>query len=398
MRRTWLLIIAALALPLTLATPASAALTVQDVAAQVGIYEVNLTFHTAPYDYNRDGRTDLWIGYHNKGGKLFRNDGGIFTRVDPTAWPARVDRHDCAWAADVNGDGRADQYCTVGRTAANNVKDATHDNELWLQQADGTFLDRGTAWGLGDPYGRGRATTFLNANGDQWPDLFVGNELPREGTDPTGGENKLFLGTGTGFTRAPGFGLNQFVGAFCAHPIDYNRDGRQDLFLCGSKRSVLYRNNGGTGFTEVTASSGIIQAKRRDADFGDLDGDGDLDAVSINTLDLKIQLNAGGIFDTPRTIMSLVAGRETALGDADGDGDLDIYVLQTASGGVNRPDYILLNDRLSFTTRLSVPAAGGSGDAVETLDYDRNGTADFVVLNGNLSTPGPTQLLRVRAS
>jgi hypothetical protein len=38
---------------------------------------------------------------------------------------------------------------------------------------------------------------------------------------------------------------------------------------------------------------------------------------------------------------------------------------------------------------LSVPAAGGSGDAVETLDYDRNGTADFVVLNGNLSTPGP---------
>jgi hypothetical protein len=45
---------------------------------------------------------------------------------------------------------------------------------------------------------------------------------------------------------------------------------------------------------------------------------------------------------------------------------------------------------------VQAPAAGGSGDTVESLDYDSNGTMDFVVLNGHLSTVGPTQLLRSR--
>jgi hypothetical protein len=395
--RVWWAIAATLVLTVAPFTRASAAPVVEDVARQAGIYEVNFTFSAAPKDYDSDGDIDLWIGYHNKGGKLWRNDGGVFTRVNPTAWPARKDRHDCAWG-DANVDGRLDMYCTVGRTGANIVKDDARDNELWLQQPDGTFVDRGTAWGVGDPYGRGRATTFIKANGDQYPDLFVGNELPRS-TDPDGGargENKLFLNqSGQRFVAAPGFGLNQFVGAFCAHPIDYNRDGWQDLFLCGSKASVLYRNNAGQGFTQTTASSGIITAKRKDADFGDLDGDGDLDVVSISPLNVKYQLFANGVFASGKTIMTLTKGRETALGDADGDGDLDVYVLQTSDSTGNRPDYIFLNNGLSFS-RLDVPAATGSGDTVEPLDYDRNGTADFVVLNGQLDDAGPTQLIRVR--
>jgi hypothetical protein len=396
-RILWLRLAAlAATVPLMLLPAASAvaAPTATDVAQQAGIYEVNLTFSAAPADYNGDGRTDLWIGYHNKGGKLFRNDGGVFTRVDATLWPARVDRHDCAWA-DVNLDGLLDMYCTVGRTAANNVKDATHDNELWLQQSGGNFTDVGTAWGLGDPYGRGRATTFINANGDQYPDLFVGNELPRSGDPGTNGENKLFINNGgTGFTLDPSYGLNQFVGGFCAHPVDYNGDGWQDLFLCGSTASVLYRNNAGLGFTDVTASSGMATAKRKDVDFGDLNRDGWPDAVEIAGTTVKYQLNSAGVFKAPKTVMSLTVGQAGAVGDADGNGTLDIFVLQTSNSSGNLPDFILLNNNLVFSS-VQVPAATGSGDTVESLDYDNNGTADFVVLNGRLSTAGPTQLIRV---
>ena len=180
------------------------------MAQPAGIYEVNETFSAAPGDYDRDGDADVFIGFHAKGGKLWRNDGGIFTRVNPAGWPARKDRHDCAWG-DANADGRADLYCTVGRTKANIVKDDLRDNELWLQQPDGSFVDQGTAWGVGDPYGRGRATTFINANGDTYPDLFVGNELPRS-TDPNSGVsgvNKLFLNeSGLRFVAAPGYGLH----------------------------------------------------------------------------------------------------------------------------------------------------------------------------------------------
>ena len=92
---------------------------------------------------------------------MFRNNGnGTFTRVAPSAWPEfwrplnRVDRHGCA-AGDVNRDGRTDYECAVGRTLANQVKTAPNDNELWLQQRDGGFTDVGTAWGVGDPRGRG---------------------------------------------------------------------------------------------------------------------------------------------------------------------------------------------------------------------------------------------------
>lgn len=139
----------------------------------------------------------------------------------------------------------------------------------------------------------------------------MGNELPRS-TDPNSGasgENKLFLNeSGLRFVSAPGYGLHQFVGAFFAHPIDYNGDGWQDLLLCGSQRSVLYRNSGGNGFTAVTTSSGIIAAKRKDVDFGDLDRDGDLDAVSIGPKNIKFQLLANGVFGTARTILTLDAG------------------------------------------------------------------------------------------
>jgi hypothetical protein len=378
---------------------ANAAPVAQDVARRAGIYDLNVTFSAAPADYDKDGDRDLWIGYHNKGGKLWRNDGGVFTRVNRKAWPARKDRHDCAWG-DANVDGRLDMYCTVGRTGANIVKDDARDNELWLQRPNGKFVDRGTQWGVGDPYGRGRATTFIKANRDRYPDLFVGNELPRD-NDPdggAGGENKLFLNRGgKRFVPARRFGLNQFVGAFCARRVDYNRDGWKDLFLCGSKESVLYRNKKGRGFTETTERSGIITSKRKDADFGDLDKDGDRDVVSISPQNVKYQLFANSEFGPAKTITSLTNGRETALGDADGDGDRDIYVLQTGDSTGNLPDYILLNRRLNFSRRLNVPAATGSGDAVEKLDYNGNGTADFVVLNGQLDDAGPTQLIRVRA-
>jgi len=39
------------------------------------------------------------------------------------------------------------------------------------------------AWGVADVCGRGREVTFLNVNGDRWPDLFLGNQTPRDDPD-----------------------------------------------------------------------------------------------------------------------------------------------------------------------------------------------------------------------
>ena len=76
----------------------------------------------------------------------------------------------------------------------------------------GSFTEGGTQWGVGDSCGRGRFVTFLDANSDGWPDLFLGNETGRRVSDPCDNvangypneESKLFLNTGgTGLVYAP---------------------------------------------------------------------------------------------------------------------------------------------------------------------------------------------------
>jgi hypothetical protein len=46
------------------------------------------TWDATVVDYDGDGDQDVWVGYHDQGGRLFRNDGtGVYTRVAVGAWP-----------------------------------------------------------------------------------------------------------------------------------------------------------------------------------------------------------------------------------------------------------------------------------------------------------------------
>ncbi len=128
---------------------------------------------------------DLWIGFHDQGGKLWSNGGdGICSRVATSAWPkvnaaGRIpDRHDCTWA-DVDADGRTDAYCTAGRGSSNPVK-YERENELWLPLTAGNFTEVGKQWGVGELCGRSHYAAFLDAIGDPCPDLYVGNAPPRD--------------------------------------------------------------------------------------------------------------------------------------------------------------------------------------------------------------------------
>lgn len=370
------------------------------------------TWEATPVDYDGDGDQDVWVGYHDQGGKLFRNNGsGTYTRVAASAWP-RVnadgmipDRHHCAWA-DVDRNGLADAYCAAGRGGQNDVKTGK-DNELWLQTSVGQFSEVGTAWGMGDVCGRSQYVAFLNANGDNYPDLFVGNSSPRPVTgdpcdNPANGlpneQSKLFLNqAGSGFRAVGNFGINGYGGTRCAEVADFNRDGWDDLLVCGDTASKLYRNNGGTGFTDVGPANGLA-AVHLDADFGDLDRDGDQDIVTSLWGRYEYRLNNGGTFGAPvrvHTVASGGGGRALALGDADGDGDLDIYALiSNVPDGTNPDDVVLRNNALRFTA-VPVPRASGVGDAVAALDGNGDGRSEFLVLNA-YETTAPAQRIELR--
>ena len=133
--------------------------------------------------------------------------------------------------------------------------------------------------------------------------------------------------------------------ATCALAFDYDGDDDLDLFIgVADGASVLYRNDGGFAFTDVTASAGIATAPLYTyaAAAGDVDGDGDLDLYvgtfnasapdhGAGTAPNLLFLNHGdGTFSERGQEAGVTCdGRSTlglALADLDGDGDLDIYV------------------------------------------------------------------------
>jgi hypothetical protein len=364
-----------------------------DLARDVGIYEVTTSWSIAAADYDGDGFSDFLLGRHLRAARLYRNEGDLgFVEVERGSFEAR-DRHDCAWS-DVDQDGLLDIYCSIGAEHGT----ATKANELWIQQLDHSFVNRAEEFGVNDPYGRGRRVTFIDANHDAYPDLFVGNLYPRQ--DGVASPNRLFINRrGTRFRDAREFGLTEEVGAGCAQAADYDGDGWQDLLVCGAQALHLYRNEDGRSFRDVSSSVGI-GGRTRSAQLVDVDGDGRLDLVQSQRHTVSVRLQRGDVFRDPTYSWLLEAGARIAVGDVDRDARPDLYlVVGCGSSSQNLPDVMLVNRGDAGFESVEIPQVrGGCGDVAAPADYDMNGTTDFIVTNGRgfvhgRRATGPVQLI-----
>ena len=409
---------AVLATTTTTATSAETAgttLVAVNRVAEVGLAgQRTETYSASAVDYNRNGVQDVFIGYHGLGGKLWHNRRGTYTRVARAAWPAsngrglHVDRHDCTWA-DADRNGLPDAYCSTGRMRRNVVKTG-RDNELWLQVRRGEFREVGTRWGVGDVCGRGRQVAFLDVNGDRWPDLFLGNDVPRRDPDDPCADsgNRLPNRRGKVFINVRGnrfrhvkaqWNFGTGIGTRCAVPFDFDRDGWQDLLACRGPDQTprLYRNRSGRGFADVTGRYPLVDAVS-DAVVVDLDRDGDRDLVASSTDGFGYYPAEAGAF-TERVLIGTVPegkGGSVAVGDADGDGDNDVYGLAWTGVRGNPDDQIWINDGSNVFSPIPVPSAAGTGDEVLALDPRGTGRTAFLVLNGyGPDTHGRIQYIRV---
>lgn len=234
---------------------------------------------------------------------------------------------------DVNGDGLSDIFIggALGQSSA-----------LYLQSANGKFRKSSSQPWSKHSKREDLGSEFFDCDGDGDLDLYVtsgGNEYMRKSPEM---EDRLYVNNGSGnFTYASdaiplGFGSSSSV----VRSGDIDGDGDLDLFVGGRTtpkvypyppQSKLLINNDGK-FLNVTSThapqlemAGMVT----DAEFIDLDRDGDLDLLMVGEwMNPKIFENRGGTFKDQSDVWgtnSLVGWWYSLdYGDFDNDGDIDI--------------------------------------------------------------------------
>ncbi len=265
--------------------------TFSDATFAAGLGQDHYPTQTAAWaDYDLDGDLDLYIGNETTDtfvapGQLFQNQGdGTFADVAPAAG---VDQYAHAKAVvwgDYDGDRWPDLY----------VSNLGQPNRLFHNQGDGTFADVAPTLGVVSP----RAsfpTWFWDFDNDGHLDLFVAAyattiadiAAAHLGHSVSVEQARLYRGDGQG-----GFAdvsqdrhLAQPTKPMGANFGDVDHDGFLDFYLGTGDTdyaelmpNVLYWNQGGQRFVDVTFASGLGHLQKgHGVVFADVDHDGDVD-------------------------------------------------------------------------------------------------------------------------
>ena len=226
-------------------------------------------------------------------------------------------------------------------------------DRLFRNDGDGTFTDVTERAGLGDADPRyGFGVAWFDMDDDGRLDLIVANDS---------GPNHVYRNAGGGRfedVSYPSGAALDGSGRAQAHMGvavgDYDNDGRDDIHITNfaDDFNVLYHNDGGTSFSDVSYRTGIAQASIPFLGWGthflDYDNDGWFDLLAVNghvypaadrsdwntsyaqrslllrNLEGRRFVDVGAAAGSPLT--RPIVARGSAVADFDNDGGLDIVV------------------------------------------------------------------------
>ena len=293
---------------------------------------------TAFHDFQfTDRRTESGISFQHR----------VVDDAGKTYKAAHYDHGNGLAIADVDGDGLTDIYFV----------NQVGGNQLWKNVGGGKFQDITASAGVAVAGAVGVSASFADIDNDGDADLYV--TTVRAG-------NRLFENDGQGRFRdiSAASGLGYVGHSSGAVFFDYDRDGRLDLFLVNvgryttdviagagykyyvafedafsghlkperAERSILYHNEGGNRFVDVSKQTGLVDLSwSGDASAVDVNDDGWLDLYVLNMEgDDQYYENVGGktfakksreVF--PRTSWGSMGIK---VFDFNNDGRLDIFI------------------------------------------------------------------------
>lgn len=355
-------------------------------------------------DFDCDGFSDLYIGNQEQN-RLLRNNGdGTFEDVTESAKLMAPVWTTSTLMVDVNGDLLPDLFdatyvegndykvklCVTdgpprgcGPTAFTPTQD-----RLWINQGDGTFIEKGQEAGIHAPGGYGLGAIGADFSQSGRIDLFVANdesanfyfrnkvkavpEVVPEATSSAGFVERAVL-EGVAFDRD---GVAQACMGIAVDDAD--GDGRLDMFITNfyNQANILYLQKS-NGFVDATNPAGIRTPSYRMLGFGaqfvdaDLDGNADLmvtnghvDDYTYKSVPFKMPAqffrNQGkGRFLEERALTlgsffeEKYLGRAMATCDWNGDGKEDVLISH-----VDAPAAVLQNESTDVGNYIAIEVVG----------------------------------------